>query len=489
MLKVRFFGENLWVKGYFFCLLCSFSGIFPRFLQAHQPYCTFEAAERQAYCHLLNLQLSQARASIYRIPSENLLRLYLENWAEVLEVAANQDKVLYANYVQKKDQRLQSLKKHLAGSPYQLFLQAEITLQWALAQIVCGELWSAAWNVRHAFGLLEQNYQLFPSFEGTLKSLGVLKILLGVVPAQYKWLLSLWGVSGNLTEGFDMLQQAANGTSPFAWEARLWLFVLHVHLKETVPAISIDNHFVGKWIVAAAFRKAGNSSKALELLKDLPSDAPAWLCWEKATALMYSGSYQEALYWLDLFEKRHRGADLRKDARLKRFWCLWLLDQHAQAQSALESIATLGRLQTEADRHAAYFATLRPLPDKRLLQARLFTDGGYLEKSEQVLKSVNWHDLDAMNRSEFFYRLARNAHRGEQWQKAIFYYHQCLAQAKGASWYFLPNAALQLGYLYRDCQKDCQKARFYFQQALQYQHHPYKKSIERKAVLALAQLE
>jgi len=56
------------------------------------------------------------------------------------------------------------------------------------------------------------------------------------------------------------------------------------------------------------------------------------------------------------------------------------------------------------------------------------------------------------------------------------------------SWYFAPNSALQLGYIFRD-QADAIEARQYFEKALSYKKHVYKNSIDNKARSALASLE
>lgn len=412
--------------------------------------------------------------------------MYLENWVDVLEMVSNQDKALYINKLHLREKRLSLIERSHKDSPFYLFLQAEIRLQWALAQAVFDEPLAAAWNIRKAFQLLEANSRLYPDFVGNRKSLGVLQVLFGTVPTQYEWLLSLWGLSGDVSKGFQMLSEVAAGSSSYAAEAKLWQAWLQTQLGYAAGEPATATH--GKWIIAAAFRKSGNSEKALQLLHDLPADAPSLLCWEKATALLNSGNYREALEWLDLFEKKHRGTDLLKDAQLKRFWCYWLQNHDTEAMAALSKIATTGRTQTEADKNAAYFAAQRPLPDKRLIKARLLTDGGYFERSMNIIQQIDIQELDKINRCELYYRSARNAHRLNNLPEALLNYEQCLTQAGGAVWYFLPNAALQAGIIYRDYRRDTKKARYYLSRALDYQQHPYKASIDRKAKAALKSL-
>lgn len=485
-LKVHLFVRSIQAILLFFCLSASLSAISRPKSPAAAAYFHFGDAEREAYSHLLNLRFSSARVAIEPIPENNLVRPYLENWADVLEMIGNQDKQLYINKFHLREQRLLLIEQSHKKSPFYLFLQAEIRLQWALAQAVFDEPLTAAWNIRKAFQLLETNSRLYPDFEGNKKSLGVLQVLFGAVPAQYEWLLSLWGLSGDVSKGFRMLSEVAAGNSAYAAEAQLWQIWLKTQLGDEAGANNtLADVTHGKWIVAAALRKAGNGEKALQLLSDLPADAPSLLCWEKATALLNSGNYREALEWLALFEQKHRGMDLLKDAQLKRFWCYLLLNRDAEAMAALSKIAATGRTQTEADKNAAYFAAQRPLPDRRLIQARLLTDGGYFERSMHIIQQIDIQALDKGSRCEWHYRKARNAHRLNHLTEALLHYEQCLAEAGGAAWYFLPNAALQAGIIYRDYIKDTKKARYYFNRALDYRQHPYKASIDRKAKAAL----
>jgi len=487
-LKVRFFAQSIQAILLFFCLSASLSAISHPADAPAAPYFRFGEAEQQVYLQLFNLRFSIVRAGIAAIPEQNLVRLYLENWADVLECVSNQDKDLYIKKLTLREWRLAAVSRSSERSPYYLFLQAEIRLQWALAQAIFDEPLAAAWNVRKAFQLLETNSALYPGFEGNKKSLGVLQVLFGAVPAQYEWILLLWGLSGNVSNGFRMLSEVAEGNSVYAAEAHLWLILLKTQLGYQLPENIIMRLNEGKWLVAAVCRKAGKGEKALQLLADLPADAPSLLCWEKATALLNSGNYKEAIEWFSLFEKKHRGEDLLKDAQLKRFWCYWLQNREQEAQAELRKIANIGRARTEADKNAAYFAAQRLLPDKRLVQARLLTDGGYLDRSIKVLQQIDIQALDKLNRCEFYYRKARNAHRLGCFADALAGYEQCLAQAGGAAWYFLPNAALQAGIICRDFVKDTKKARYYFNRALDYRQHPYKASIDRKAKAALKEL-
>jgi len=76
----------------------------------------------------------------------------------------------------------------------------------------------------------------------------------------------------------------------------------------------------------------------------------------------------------------------------------------------------------------------------------------------------------------------------EELSVAKIYYEETIKLSRENPWYFAPNAALQLGYIYRD-QKDFEKAKKYFELAMSYRKHEYKSSIDTKSRAALDQLK
>lgn len=51
------------------------------------------------------------------------------------------------------------------GSPYYLFTQAEVNLQWAALSIKFGEYLNSIFEIRKAYKLLEENQNKFPDFK------------------------------------------------------------------------------------------------------------------------------------------------------------------------------------------------------------------------------------------------------------------------------------------------------------------------------------
>jgi tetratricopeptide (TPR) repeat protein len=206
-------------------------------------------------------------------------------------------------------------------------------------------------------------------------------------------------------------------------------------------------------------------------------------------ALLNKGEYQAAIGYYQKFLKGYRSQSFLKDAHYKIAMCYWLLNNEVEAKKYFEKAKITGRDQADPDKNAAMQLQENKLPNQKLLKIRYFTDGGYYTEAQHIAKSMQFTELHALKeQTEYFYRLARLAHKTEELSVARIYYEETIAMAKENPWYFAPNAALQLGYIYRD-QKDFEKAKKYFAMAMSYRKHEYKSSIDTKSRLALDQLK
>ena len=93
------------------------------------------------------------------------------------------------------------LKKGDENSPYYLFSQAEVNLQWAFVRIKFAQYFKAVWEIRRAYKLLEANQKKFPNFAPNKKSLGILHAMVGTVPDNYQWGMKILGMQGTIAQG------------------------------------------------------------------------------------------------------------------------------------------------------------------------------------------------------------------------------------------------------------------------------------------------
>ena len=170
----------------------------------------FNDSCRKAYNTIIALKLDEGSAllkSEEKRNPHNLIAVYLENYIDFLNVYTNDTRTLYEQLKKNKDLRLSFLIEGDIKTPYYLFTQAEVNLQWAAMDIKFGEYLNAVFEIRRAFKFLEMNQKEFPDFKPDKKSLGVLYSLLGSVPDKYKWGVNLLGMEGNIEKGMAYLSE------------------------------------------------------------------------------------------------------------------------------------------------------------------------------------------------------------------------------------------------------------------------------------------
>lgn len=98
-------------------------------------------------------------------------------------------------------------------------------------QLKCG------FEVKKAFGLLQENQQKYPNFKPTIKSLGLLHTIFGAIPDNYKFGAKLLGLKGSIDQGLKELNSVIQDTSfQFKEEAIIEYTLLLLHLQKNKAA-------------------------------------------------------------------------------------------------------------------------------------------------------------------------------------------------------------------------------------------------------------
>jgi hypothetical protein len=185
---------------------------------------SFSPPLQQAYQEILKLKVEAGRRLLQQelqAHPDNLAALLLEDYPDFLRQVVSQNPATYEATLAAQEARLEQVRRSREKSPYRLFALAEIKTHMALCQFFFEDEVKAAWNIRQAFLLLEQNQQLYPDFYPNRKSLGLLQFALGSVPDSYHWILSLLGMKADVKAGIRNLRLAADKPHPFQAEATL----------------------------------------------------------------------------------------------------------------------------------------------------------------------------------------------------------------------------------------------------------------------------
>lgn len=449
-----------------------------------------------AYQLALNLRPAEA---LSRIPDETSVEsVYVASLAESLELLITEDFTKFSEYEERFQKRLD---KNLKGAQrdYQ-FVQAEIRLHWAFVYLKFGHELDAALHLRQAYQIAEACKEKFPDYLPIRKTTGLLQIIVGSVPDKYNWVLSLLNMRGSVSSGLAELQTVSTSRGHIAFEGKLLLALVRGFvLAQPAQALEEMSGVLEKrkanrlalFLSASLALKNAQNEVALQMLTNLSDSTvgvPLYYAdYLRGEAYLHKGDYLNSISSYRWFISHQTGQNYIKDAYYKIGLCYWLNGNENDALAIFKEARSKGKEATEADKSAARNLSEKEPPHIKLSKIRYLTDGGYYQEADKILSALTSMDLtEKKDQVEYYYRKARLAHKLSK-PDAEKFYQLTIEMTGQESWYFAPNACLQLGYIYQ-AQNKLGEAGEYFQRALSYRRHEYKNSIDSKARSALAQL-
>ncbi|WMJ74319.1 tetratricopeptide repeat protein [Cytophagaceae bacterium ABcell3] len=462
----------------------------------------FTPETKEAYQNLIKLKTvpasQQLSKALQKKPTDGIA-IYLENYIDVLTVFINEDPELYKQLLPNENKRLEQLKNLDKKSPWYLFTMAEVKLQWAFVKAKSGDEISAAWSIRQAYKMLEENQRKYPDFLPNKKSFGLMHILIGSIPEKYLWIAKLAGMHGKVPTGLSMLDEVIAHDKTYALESQIIKLSTAYYILNEKNLTDIKqlyqkhpDNLLLSFIYSSILMKETQSEAALKVLSTAPSGTDylslPFLHYMHGLIYLNKGDYHVSQTYFHRYLKMHKGSNFIKDTWFRLFLTHWLPGKHQEAEKSLSKVLTQGAAVYDADKYAESFAKKRHFPNKQLMKARLFTDGGYNDLAIKSLDSISLKELlTPSDNIEYHYRYARVYHKTGNLQQAIEKYQETINVAEHTPLYFAPNAALQLGYIFKSI-GDIQKAEEYFNLALSFKNHEYKNSIDNKAKAALSEI-
>lgn len=457
---------------------------------------TFDATQQRAYELALSLHPAEA---LQLVGEENSIQsVYIASLAETIELLVTED---YAKFSSYEERFLKRLDRNVKSTPRDFqFLQAELRLHWSFVYLKFGHELDAALQLRDSYKIAESCRQKFPDYLPILRTAGILEIIVGSIPEKYGWVLSLLNMSGSVPGGLADLETIGSSQSVLATEAKLLhALVQGFMLEDGGPALAemkslLEEHKGNPlmlFLTASLAIKHSESALALEMLKSLSdstSGVPLYYAdYLKGEAYLHKGDYLNSIISYRWFINHQTGQNYIKDAYFKIGLCYWLNGNENDALEIFKEARNKGKEATEADKSAARALSEPNPPNAALSRVRYYTDGGYYKEAEKAISSLSEKDFtNKKDVTEYYYRKARLAHKMNK-PEAVDLYKKTIEMTGMESWYFAPNACLQLGYIYQS-RNDLPRAADYFERALSYKRHEYKNSIDSKARSALAQI-
>lgn len=448
-----------------------------------------------AYDYALQLKAIESRsiANTYSFSAE---QVYVQSVNDILELLLTEDESLFEKHEDDYETRINRLED-INPTPSVYFALAEVRLQWAFVYLKFGHEFDAAWNIRQAYKLVQDCKQTFPGFLPIKKTSGVLEIMLGSVPEKYQWVISLLGMQGSVEKGLKELNEVRTKSASLHLEASLLYFLIQGYIfQNTELAVKgLQDDLLDKtnplilFFTGALAIKNSQSETALNLLKKIDPKLITYTYYQLGEVYLHKGDYELAIQSYQNFLKDYKGQNFIKDAQYKTGISYWLKGNAKESSIYFEKAKIQGKESTEADKYAARNLSENTLPNAKLSKIRYATDGGYYEIAKNLVTDVKEEDLESpKEKIEFVYRKARLLDKTNSAAEAITLYQQTIELQGSESWYFAPNACLQLGYLMMAQNKKIE-AQSYFEKAISYKKHEYKNSIDSKAKSALAKIK
>jgi hypothetical protein len=463
---------------------------------------------KTAYIEAISLKYKSAQTILdteQREHPKNLIPIYLENYLDFLELFTSENKSRFLLLKQNQESRITQLQNGDKNSPYYLFTQAEIHIQWAVIKIKFGDYISAVLDIRKANKLLQENSLKYKDFKPNQKSVAMLQCLFGSIPDSYKWGGSLLGLSGNIEQGISTLNSLLvqnNSDYIYKDETLIIYSMIQFHLnnkQEEAWNILKKNNYpiagnaMSYYITGYIGAYVGHSTAALKALEEMPRNNSIYIAAPIVDYLiglckLYSLD-KTALINFDTFLKNNKGENYKKAVYQKIAW-LSLINKGYDAYKAdIAKVKDIGVEVIDADKQAQKEAVSGITPDIKLLKIRLLCDGGHYEKAKSLEQTIKEEDyVEARKKLEFLYRKARIYHLTKDINQAILDYKKVVDLGKDKPYYYAANAALNLAYIYEE-QKNKAEAIKYYNLCLSMKDHEYVNSLSQKAIAGLNRLD
>ncbi|MCO5233168.1 MAG: hypothetical protein M9888_05475 [Chitinophagales bacterium] len=456
---------------------------------------------QNAYKAIFKLKINEGKQILFKekqINPNNYLPYLLENYSDFLVLYISDDIQLYKRLLSKKDERIEILNNGNYNSPFFLYSQASIYLQWAFIKIKYGEYLSSIWDVRKAYSLLKLNKEKYPDFLPNDKDLALLNTLFGAIPDKYKFGAKLLGLKGNIDEGLQELATLLkNPDLLFKEEASIMYTMLLLHLGkdkekawsmlETLDLQLEDDNLLNYFITASIAHYSGRNEQVIQILSSRPKSTAFYpfpfLDYMIGVAKLNRLDRDSDVY-LKKFLSTYKGNNYLREANRKLAWYGLIFQRPDLYKYYISKIPISGNNSLDEDKAATKESLDKKTPNIYLLKARLLSDGAYYKKALEILGEIKVDQLEFQDKLEYYYRKARILDDMGQAEKSIELYKWVIKSGSNSQSYFAPNSCIKLGNYY-EFKKDKNLAIFYYKKAMSYSDYEYKNSIDAQAKAGL----
>ncbi|MCX6291568.1 MAG: hypothetical protein NT126_07365 [Bacteroidetes bacterium] len=469
---------------------------------------SFELNDRvqQAYLQITRLRFTEGKELLdteqLQNPGNQLPLLY-DSYLDFLKAFISEEKIYFDVFKRNADGRLKKLGE--GNSPFCLYAKSELILQDAMLRIKFHEYVSAAWEIRKAYKMTEENIRAYPDFLLNRKVAAFLHVLVGSVPENYRWLSALCGMKGTLVQGTSELKallKETKGTAYSVYEEEILFYLSSIsnsfsRMENNTGEIQAmlrpwcSKNILLRYCYSNLLMKEGKNEEAIKVLSDSTSVAgtfPFFFLEYKIGLAKLRKLDDSAEINFRNYIANFKGANYIRSAYQKLAWISLLRGEKEKYVLLMNQSQVVGSDFVDEDKEASAEAHHGEIPNPFLLRSRLLFDGGYYRQSLSEIAGRKAQDFSRYkDQLEVTYRFARILEKLNEQEQAVIYYEETIKNGGSSSYYFAANAALLLGMMYEE-KNETEKARTCYRKCLAFRHHEYQNSIDQKAEAGLERL-
>ena len=188
-----------------------------------------------AYQSIINLETKKANNQLIAlkdsaINNPNGIIPLLENYLDIISLLTTEDRVLYKKLKSNESIRIKKIKDLDQNSPYYLYTQADIKLQWAFVELIFEDYVNGFLDLKKANLLIDKNIKQYPNFQLNNKVKGLIDLLTEATPEEANIALFAAGLKRNTT-GNQKLISTGVFVPLFKEEINIYLAFVNTYIK------------------------------------------------------------------------------------------------------------------------------------------------------------------------------------------------------------------------------------------------------------------
>ena len=458
-----------------------------------------------AWEKMINMEVKTAKKIILEELQENpsnYYAYYLDQTNEFIRIMANPSEEAYSRFLVNFELRREIMDDKETTSPYYEACESDMTLQTGILNTLYGDKLSGVRKSYKAYRLTYDNLDTYPDFMMSIKNDGFFNVSLSNLPPFVRWAVSFFGVKSDQKKGFGLLfnyflaEKDIRGLNGAAVLYIVNAFKINRDPESAYKFIqsldsSIRSYRLIRYFYANTAYRAGHNEEALQVFRkfDLKGVEMTFPYYDYMMArILIRRLDPEAINYLEKYLQLTRNDNYLKE--INHYIALyWLINGDRKKFEYYRKVTcTVGREVQERDREAMYDCKLDYLPDAGLVKARLLMDGGYFEKADSVLNTCK-PSMEAIIPYQLEYALLQGRYYDHKGMKkaAVTQLKKVIRLGKDEDYYFASDAALRLGFIYKNTDK--QKAIEYFEMARDLYEKNFYESIDDMAAKQLLLLK